>query len=265
VTLQHLLPAKQAIPEQTKRKAPMERKPLGNISNYKQHCRKVGNPRKADKDIDKAKQFDNQILQEAFTITSNEEITCLASGKQNHKNIIETIQEIEETIELDCDLSQEPIPITFQKEVTAGEQIHMHAIETSTLETNKELEECLQLDYTKIQLPAPSWKKEQVLNTECVHYYEVLVKKYSIAIQKTLTVDFKTRKMKATIITRELSVLDEQEMSFTSVLEVEAFLCKLHAGKICPGIVHNPEKHRKKQTSLVRNGEIIYGVWRAKK
>lgn len=242
----------------------MERKPLGNISNYKQHCRRVVNPKKAEKDIDKAMQF-NQLLQEAVTTTSNEEITSLAAGLQNHKNPIETNKEIEENIELDCDISEEPIPITFNEEVTAGDQTHMDAIETSTLETNKEIEECVQLDYTKIQLPAPSWKKEQVLNTECVHYYEVLVKQKSIAIQKTLTVDFINRKMKATVISRELSVLDEQEKSFTSILEVESVLSKLHAGKICPGIIHNPNKHRKQETSLVRNGEIIDGVWRAKK
>lgn len=230
----------------------------------------VGKSRKAKTAIDKAKQLDHKLLQEAVTVTLNEQITSLAAaGQPNHKNPIMTNKEREETIQLDCEtISQEPIPIMFNKEitvVTACEQIHMHAIETSSLETKKEREESVQFDCNKIQLPAPSWKKEQVPNTECVHYFEMLVKENGIVIPKTATVDFKNRKMKATINSRELPLLDEQERSFTSILEVEAFLRKLHAGKICPGIIHNPEKHRKQETSLVRNGEIIEGVWRAKK
>lgn len=96
-TLQYLPATRQAIPGQGKRKAPMERKPLGNISNYKQHCRSVGNPIQKEKVINKAKQINHTKSQEAIPVTLTEE-TVLAAGGQNQMNPIETNIEREETV-----------------------------------------------------------------------------------------------------------------------------------------------------------------------
>ncbi|KAK4027715.1 hypothetical protein OUZ56_016763 [Daphnia magna] len=166
-----------------KRKAPMERKPLGNISNYKQHCRSDGNSVRKEKSIKQAKQT-HQITQESIPVTLNKGKFVAAVG-QNHMNPIELNNEREETLQLDFDTaSLESIPITLKEDITAvgaGGKIY---IETLSLETNEEKEISVQLDCEKIQLPAPSWKREQVLNMECVHYFEVIVNETASQFKK---------------------------------------------------------------------------------
>ncbi|KZS19949.1 Uncharacterized protein APZ42_013489, partial [Daphnia magna] len=156
---------------------------------------------------------------------------------------------MEDTALVPSDMENQPIPL-----------------EHTTITTNEEQDEILQSDIDTIKLPESSWRGEQLPDdSACVNCFLVVVKKCSVAIQKIATVDFHNRTIQQTIISRELSELQENIRSFTTLLEVEEMLRKLHEAKICPGIINNPEKHRQDQNTFVSNGKLGDGVWRSNK
>lgn len=93
----------------------------------------------------------------------------------------------------------------------------------------------------------------------------MVVQKSSVAIQKMSTVDFQKMTIQQTIISRELTEIEESYRSFTTLQEVEEILKKLNEAKICPGIINNLVKHRQDGKTFVNNGKFTDGDWRANK
>ncbi|KAI9560669.1 hypothetical protein GHT06_011619 [Daphnia sinensis] len=209
-TLQHL-------PAQKTRKEPMERKPLGKITNYKQHYRSAKKPRKRKE---------------------------VAKISEKPDDLVPT-----QTIPLQLEEYKDVVPID---ESDPG----------LSIEVVSEKDEILQSDIDKVKLPAPSWQRAQLPNSACFKYFELVVNDNSVSIQKIATVDYKKRTIRKTIMSRDVS---ENNIFFTSIMEVQEMLNKIHEAKICPGIIHNVDKHRKQENCFVSSGEFLDGVWRANK
>lgn len=118
-----------------------------------------------------------------------------------------------------------------------------------------------------IILPSPTWKRGCFsFKDGCINYFDTQENGKIVAIQKVASVDFKNRIFTQTILNREFTFeIDDKNKKFTSLSDIEQLLCKLHKSKICPGITNNPDKQRDTKTCIVRNGELVDGVWRAKK
>lgn len=198
----------------------MERKPLGNITNYKQHYPSAMKPRKP-------------------------------------KALVHIFEKMYELV------PQQTIPLQFE-EYNAVIPIDESQPDLAIEEANDK-DAILQSDIDKVKLPAPSWQKAQIPNSACFKYFELIVNENSVSIQKTATVDYKKRTIRKRIMSRDISEVDGNYIYFTSTMEVEETLNKIHEAKICPGIIHNVANHRNKEKCFVRSGEFLDGVWRAHK
>lgn len=210
----------QHLPVHRGRKEPMERKPLGNITNYKHHYPSAMRPRK------------NKAVANIF----------------------------EKPVEL---VPQQTIPLQLE-DYNAVIPIHESQPGLAT-EVGNDKDAILQSDIDKVKLPAPSWQRAQIPNSACFKYFELIVNENSVSIQKTATVDYKKRTIRKRIMSRDVSEVGGNYIYFASIMEVEETLNKVHEAKICPGIIHNVDKHRNKENSFVRSGAFLDGVWRAHK
>ena len=244
------VPASNLMPAETpKRKAPVERKPLGNITNYyREHCPSRLNPKKR-------KPTENSKIEPEYR-TPQEELP---------PSLTEDIA----VVEPEYQIPQEELPPSLTEDiavVTSDIQNQSIPIEPTTITPHIEREQILQSDIQQIKLPHTSWHREQLSGgSACVNYFQVLVQECSVAIQKIASVNFQKMTIKQTIISRELTEIEESCRSFTTLQEVEEMLKKLNEAKICPGILNNPEKHRQDKKTFVNNGKFTDGVWRANK
>ena len=111
----------------------------------------------------------------------------------------------------------------------------------TTITPHVEGEQILQSDIQQIKLPEPSWHREK-LPGDSVNYFQVVVQKCSVSIQKIAIVDFQKMTIQQTIFSIEHTEIEESRRSFTTLQEVKEMFKKLNEAKICPGILNNLEK-----------------------
>ncbi|XP_045034516.1 uncharacterized protein LOC123475621 [Daphnia magna] len=211
-----------------KRKPPLARKPLGNISNYHGH-------------------FPSQITSAVKKVKANAVTKTKVCNTQTKDTPTEGPVTVYE------DINNEVIEVAAVCNVTGNMSV-LEAVkenENSTFSPN---------DIRNIKLPSTTWRigslKDGLLN-----FFNIEEKKQSVAIQKLLSVDFNRRFYTKTIINRELTDIEENTNTFTSLAQIEEVLLNLHNARICPGIVHDPLKYPTTE-NLVRNGQLLHGIWR---
>ncbi len=256
--------------EKPKRKAPVERKPLGNITNFKGDCPSHLNPKKKKPAKNSKIELEYQIPQEELTPSLTEDIAVVELEYQTpQEELTPSLTEDIAVVEPEYQIPQEELTPSLTEDiavVTSDIQNQSIPIEPTTTTPHIEREPILQSDIQQIKLPEPSWHREQLPgDSACVNYFQVLVQKCSVAIQKIATVDYQKMTIQQTIISRELTEIEESRRSFTTLHEVEEMLTKLNEAKICPGILNNTEKHRQDGKTFVNNGKFTDGVWRANK
>ncbi|KAK4023954.1 hypothetical protein OUZ56_009347 [Daphnia magna] len=212
------------------RKAPLERKPLSNVrNNYKGNC---PSHLKSAKKKGRVKAVTKNLVQE---------IQVKGRPIENDLNVVQD-RNLEGVVET--------LPV-----------LHLEVNEAALVDTNVSFP---QSDIASIILPASTWKRGSLING-CVNYFDIQEKVNTVTIQKLASVDFTNRSFKQTIINRELTEIDENKNSFTSLSQVEELLRNLHKKRICPGIINDKEKHLNQTNGLIRNGKLVDGVWRANK
>ena len=210
-----------------KRKPPLARKPLGNISNYHGH-------------------FPSQMKR---AVTKTTVCTTQASTQAQDTPTEGPVTVYE-------DINNEVIEVAAVCNVTGN---------MSVLEDVKENENSTFSldDIRNIKLPSTTWRIGS-LEDGLLNFFNIEEKKQSVAIQKLLSVDFNRRSYTKTIINRELTDIEENTNTFTSLAQIEEVLLNLHNARICPGIVHDPLKYLTTE-NLVRNGQLLHGIWRSNK
>ena len=214
-----------------KRKPPLARKPLGNISNYQGHL-----PSQIKRAVTKVKA--NAVIKTTV---------CTTQAQETPAEVPVTVYE---------DINNEVIEVAAVCNVTGN---------MSVLEDVKENENSTFSldDIRNIKLPSTTWRIGS-LEDGLLNFFNIEEKKQSVAIQKLLSVDFNRRSYTKTIINRELTDIEENTNTFTSLAQIEEVLLNLHNARICPGIVHDPLKYLTTE-NLVRNGQLLHGIWRSNK
>jgi hypothetical protein len=214
-----------------KRKPPLARKPLGNISNYQGHL-----PSQITRAVTKVKA--NAVTKTTVRTTQAQDTTS------------------EDTVTVYEDIDHEVIEVAAVCNVTGNMPV-LEAVkenENSTFSPD---------DIRNIKLPSTTWRIGS-LEDGLLNFFNIEEKKQSVAIQKLLSVDFNRRSYTKTIINRELTDIEENTNTFTSLAQIEEVLLNLHNARICPGIVHDPLKYLTTE-NLVRNGQLLHGIWRSNK
>jgi hypothetical protein len=214
-----------------KRKPPLARKPLGNISNYQGHL-----PSQITRAVTKVKA--NAVTKTTVRTTQAKDTTS------------------EDPVTVYEDIDHEVIEVAAVCNVTGNMPV-LEAVkenENSTFSPD---------DIRNIKLPSTTWRIGS-LEDGLLNFFNIEEKKQSVAIQKLLSVDFNRRSYTKTIINRELTDIEENTNTFTSLAQIEEVLLNLHNARICPGIVHDPLKYLTTE-NLVRNGQLLHGIWRSNK
>lgn len=214
-----------------KRKPPPARKPLGNISNYHGHF-----PSQISRAVTKVKA--NAVTKTTVRTTQAQDTTS------------------EDPVTVYEDIDHEVIEVAAVCNVTGNMPV-LEAVkenENSTFSPD---------DIRNIKLPSTTWRIGS-LEDGLLNFFNIEEKKQSVAIQKLLSVDFNRRSYTKTIINRELTDIEENTNTFTSLAQIEEVLLNLHNARICPGIVHDPLKYLTTE-NLVRNGQLLHGIWRSNK
>ena len=214
-----------------KRKPPLARKPLGNISNYQGHL-----PSQITRAVTKVKP--NAVTKTTVRTTQAQDTTS------------------EDPVTVYEDIDHEVIEVAAVCNVTGNMPV-LEAVkenENSTFSPD---------DIRNIKLPSTTWRIGS-LEDGLLNFFNIEEKKQSVAIQKLLSVDFNRRSYTKTIIIRELTDIEENTNTFTSLAQIEEVLLNLHNARICPGIVHDPLKYLTTE-NLVRNGQLLHGIWRSNK
>lgn len=190
-----------------KRKPPLARKPLGNISNYQGHL-----PSQITRAVTKVKP--NAVTKTTVRTTQAQDTTS------------------EDPVTVYEDIDHEVIEVAAVCNVTGNMPV-LEAVkenENSTFSPD---------DIRNIKLPSTTWRIGS-LEDGLLNFFNIEEKKQSVAIQKLLSVDFNRRSYTKTIIIRELTDIEENTNTFTSLAQIEEVLLNLHNARICPGIVHDP-------------------------
>lgn len=113
-----------------------------------------------------------------------------------------------------------------------------------------------------MELPFKWDSRKDIYNHSLAFFYQTMIENHQIIINKTVMVDFSTKKIEFKVKSLPLVNVPEEFKSFMSVNQLENILNLFNLAIVCPGVLSS--KYPSVELNTVTTGVLEAGVWRSK-